>query len=272
MWRFDEFELDPDLLELRRAGRPVAMQPRVFQLLTYLVTRRDRVVRKEELLAEVWRGESVVPEVVPTAIRTLRNVLGDSAVRPRFIRTVRGAGYRFAARAQSTRATVSSLAELNHRRFVNGPHDSEDLDVLRNLPFDTAMVWLSGREGSGKTRLLQELWYRAQLDDVPTAFLSGAVLDGTATDFQRSIDAAWRDSLGPARPMVLVDRADAANDLVRWLWEIWLPARTSAPVLIAAARDAMPFWLSRSPARSAVLSVQLTGIAPNSPMTRVSGF
>src|SRR3954463_12399784 len=52
---FDDCELDLAGLELRRGGRPVHLEPQVFDVLNYLVTHRERVVPKSELLDQVWR-------------------------------------------------------------------------------------------------------------------------------------------------------------------------------------------------------------------------
>ena len=54
IYSFGAFDLDTNVFELRRAGAPVAMEPQVFSVLTYLVEHRDRVVTKNELLDNVW--------------------------------------------------------------------------------------------------------------------------------------------------------------------------------------------------------------------------
>ena len=50
----DGYELDVDAFELRHHGEPVAVEPQVFDVLAYLVERRDRVVTKEEMLDNIW--------------------------------------------------------------------------------------------------------------------------------------------------------------------------------------------------------------------------
>jgi DNA-binding winged helix-turn-helix (wHTH) protein len=54
-----DVELDPDTRELSRGGKPVRVQPRVFEFLRYLVRNRERVVPREELLAAIWRDVAV---------------------------------------------------------------------------------------------------------------------------------------------------------------------------------------------------------------------
>ncbi len=93
-YRFGEFELDLALFELRRRGRVLKIDPRAFALLHYLVAHADRVVLKEELMAEVWPDVVVSPSVLPTSIRRVRAALGQSAKESSPIRTVHRRGYR----------------------------------------------------------------------------------------------------------------------------------------------------------------------------------
>src|SRR5262245_12528367 len=54
LYVFGEYVLDTDHRELRRAGVPVKLEPKAYQILTHLVQHRDRLVPKAELLAQVW--------------------------------------------------------------------------------------------------------------------------------------------------------------------------------------------------------------------------
>jgi DNA-binding winged helix-turn-helix (wHTH) protein len=51
---FGDFELDAELYALRRRGRPVKLEPKVFDVLLFLLRHRARVVTKEELLDALW--------------------------------------------------------------------------------------------------------------------------------------------------------------------------------------------------------------------------
>ncbi|MEO8037076.1 MAG: winged helix-turn-helix domain-containing protein, partial [Acidobacteriota bacterium] len=59
LYRFGAFELDVDQYELRRGGETVHVEPRVLDLLIFLVKNRDRVVTKEELLDNVWKAKFI---------------------------------------------------------------------------------------------------------------------------------------------------------------------------------------------------------------------
>src|SRR5215510_14843234 len=96
-WCFADFRLDPDNACLWRGTQPIALTPKAFDVLHYLVTHPDRLVSKETLLDAVWPKTAVSDAVVRIAIGELRRALGDMTQAPRFIVTVHRRGYRFVA-------------------------------------------------------------------------------------------------------------------------------------------------------------------------------
>ncbi len=77
-YRFGSAEFDEARFELRVAGLPVEVEPRVLALLAYLLRHAGEVVTKEELLREVWAGRITVDKVLPNAINKLRRALGEA--------------------------------------------------------------------------------------------------------------------------------------------------------------------------------------------------
>ena len=59
IYHFNKISLDTDRYQIRSVEGPVAIEPRVFDLLIYLIENRDRVVTREELLSSVWKGRVV---------------------------------------------------------------------------------------------------------------------------------------------------------------------------------------------------------------------
>jgi class 3 adenylate cyclase/predicted ATPase/DNA-binding winged helix-turn-helix (wHTH) protein len=96
-WCFADFRLDPANACLWRGPQPVALTPKAFDVLQYLVTHPDRLVTKDTLLDAVWPETAISDAVVRIAIGELRRALGDTAQAPRFIATVHRRGYRFVA-------------------------------------------------------------------------------------------------------------------------------------------------------------------------------
>jgi DNA-binding winged helix-turn-helix (wHTH) protein/Tol biopolymer transport system component len=103
LYRFDEFELDPCRRVLSRNKAPVALTPKVFDVLSYLVLNPGRVVTKDELLKSVWPDSFVEEGNLAQHISALRKALGDKSG---LIATVPGRGYQFVA--QVFRSEVES--------------------------------------------------------------------------------------------------------------------------------------------------------------------
>src|ERR1700690_2569990 len=100
---FANHTLDTDRRELRRGSEPIAVEPQVFDLLTYLVRNRDRVVSKDDLIASVWGGRIVSDSTLTSRINAARKAVGDSGEEQKLIRTIARKGLRFvgAVRTQS---------------------------------------------------------------------------------------------------------------------------------------------------------------------------
>jgi class 3 adenylate cyclase/tetratricopeptide (TPR) repeat protein len=95
VYLFDEYSLDSELRELRRGPDIVSAEPQVFDLLTFLIRNRGRVVSKEDLLAEVWNHRIVSDSTVSSRITAARHAVGDSGAQQRLIRTMARRGFRF---------------------------------------------------------------------------------------------------------------------------------------------------------------------------------
>ena len=92
---FDEFVLDFDTRELRSGQTPLRLEPQAFDLLSYLVVHRNRVVGRDELTEAIWRGRIVSDAALTTRISTIRRILGDTGKGQRLIRTIPRKGFRF---------------------------------------------------------------------------------------------------------------------------------------------------------------------------------
>jgi DNA-binding winged helix-turn-helix (wHTH) protein len=95
IYRFDAFILDLSLGQLSRGSEEVAVEPRAFALLRYMVENRGRLVTKDELAENIWEGRFITDTAISTLIKTARRALGDDGKAQRLIRTVHGRGFRF---------------------------------------------------------------------------------------------------------------------------------------------------------------------------------
>ena len=90
---FAGFSLDTDRRELRHGDGLLRLEPKAFDLLAYLIGHRSRVVSKEELFENVWRGVSVAAGSLSFSVMKARIALDDNGDSQRTIQTVRGRGY-----------------------------------------------------------------------------------------------------------------------------------------------------------------------------------
>ena len=96
IYRFSDIEVDFTRHEVRRNGAPVSFTPVEFKLLSALVRHRGRVLTREQMLDEVWGNETFVTDrVVDNQIANLRKKIEPAPAEPRFLFSIRGAGYRF---------------------------------------------------------------------------------------------------------------------------------------------------------------------------------
>ena len=115
---FGDYALDTSRCELRRTGRRIQLRPKVFDVLSYLIAERDRVVSKQDLLEHLWPQQCVGEATLKSCIKEARQAVGDTGKAQRIIQTLHGRGYRFVAAveeasesppAEATRAPLAPL-------------------------------------------------------------------------------------------------------------------------------------------------------------------
>ncbi|HYK38770.1 MAG TPA: winged helix-turn-helix domain-containing protein [Candidatus Eremiobacteraceae bacterium] len=92
-----EIELDLGRYELRRQGRRVKLEKKPMELLIFLVSRREQLVLREEIIAKLWHSDLFIDAEsnIGNIVRKIRTALGDNSAKPHFLETVVGKGYRF---------------------------------------------------------------------------------------------------------------------------------------------------------------------------------
>jgi len=117
MYCFGEFALDPGRRTLLRGGSPVALTPKAFDVLFFLVQNPHRLVTKEELLQAVW-GDTFVEEGNLTQyISHLRKALGDNSEDNRLIVTIARKGYQFTGNV----VAVAQTGDISEPAAVQPP-------------------------------------------------------------------------------------------------------------------------------------------------------
>jgi TolB-like protein len=103
-YEFCGFTLDLRRMCVWHGSTPILMEPRAFDVLTYLITHKDQLVSQDELLGAIWKETFVTPNAVTRTVAQIRKLFGDDARNPHIIQTVSKRGYRFIASVAELRA------------------------------------------------------------------------------------------------------------------------------------------------------------------------
>ncbi len=178
--RFGDCEVSLERLELRRVDKIVGIEPQVFDVLTYLLRHRDRVVPKTELLDEIWGNRFVSESALTSRVKSARRAVGDTGRDQRIIKTIYGRGYRFVADvADKTHSAGPSQGAAR----TDGTASRGDVDpagrVLRAISGIGdgvgAAIQVIGGARSGKTELLGQVAEAARRQSLAVG-LSGPVI------------------------------------------------------------------------------------------------
>ena len=179
LYRFGQFVIDPARRTLSRAGSPISLTPKAFDVLLFLVQNPNRLVTKEELLQAVWGGTFVEEGNLTQYVSLLRRALGDNSEDTRLIATITRKGYQFA----------EDVIFSEETGFANGIHA---IQTLANTPKRTAVT---------SAAFLR-------------ALAAGAVLALVALSTWRYEVYRHRITLAPADTIVLADADNRTSDPV----------------------------------------------------------
>ncbi len=179
---FGPFRLDKENERLWRKKQPIALKPKAFAVLCYLVERPEQLVTKEELLDALWSNTVVSEGILKFCIREIRTALQENAKAPQFIETVHRRGYRFVKPVRSARPIqlVQSPEPNGQRPDFPPPNPQPPAPVLvgreEELSFlhkqlkqalrgQRQLIFVAGEAGIGKTALIETFNQRAQLTE-----------------------------------------------------------------------------------------------------------
>lgn len=113
IYYFDSYELDTIRYELRYSSVPVHIEPKVFDILIYLIQHQGQVVTKEELHTHLWADQFVSDSALTYCIASARKAVGDTGRVQRTIKTVHRRGYRFMAQVYSEEESLEETPEVS---------------------------------------------------------------------------------------------------------------------------------------------------------------
>jgi len=242
---FDDLELDVDAFQLRRGHEVLPLQPKVFEVLRYLIEHRGRMVTKSELLDRLWPNEHVNEAVISWSVSHIRRALLQDRSDKRPIETVHGRGYRFTSGVDEQSAPALEPIAPRELTFVGRELVMQELErhVRDAVAGRGALFVLSGEAGIGKTRCAEELadrvvelGVRAIMGRCPEAAGTPplwpvesalAKLDGDLAARARTLIASLRDR-DAAEPLAQTARFRAIEQLASALQEL----ASAQPILL----------------------------------------
>jgi TolB-like protein len=157
---FEDYCLDPDRRELRRGSELVAVGPKVFDLLLFLVQNRNQVVTRDDLLQAVWNGRIVSESTLTSHINAVRKAIGDTGKDQRLIRTVARKGIRFVDKIAEEKLPASTSV-------VSSTIAGEESGPVLTLPDSPSIAVLPFRNLSGDVE--QDYFADGIVEDIITA-------------------------------------------------------------------------------------------------------
>jgi DNA-binding winged helix-turn-helix (wHTH) protein/tetratricopeptide (TPR) repeat protein len=225
-YRFEDVEIDLSTQEIRRDGELIHSERQVFAVLEYLITHRDRVVPKIELLDEIWQSRFVSESALTSRIKSARQTCGDNGRDQRVIRTVHGVGYRFVADIDAHDAPTTRPVRAEATGALIGRHDElalVDEAADRAAGGRRTALFVTGPAGIGKS-----------------AFLAAAIeriCDGSGWHLLRGQTLRPRGAVEPYFPILDAlaraarsgdDAVAEALDRVAPMWLAQLPSLTTS--------------------------------------------
>jgi DNA-binding winged helix-turn-helix (wHTH) protein/tetratricopeptide (TPR) repeat protein len=185
----DDIELDLGRYELRRRGRRRKLEKKPMDLLIFLVSQREQLVSRQEIVAKLWRSDLFIDTEpnINNIVRKIRTALGDNSAKPRFLETVVGKGYRFigpvrvvGARSQHPDFEQGSSTQLRRAR-VSDWDERSSLAVLPLLLLGN-IADVQGASLGFADALVSRLGNLKGVDVLPTSAVLTVPLEATPLD------------------------------------------------------------------------------------------
>jgi class 3 adenylate cyclase/predicted ATPase len=192
---FGAYELDTDRRVLRLAGTPVDLEPKVFDLLAYLIQHPDQFVSRDTLYAQLWSQQYVSEAALTYCIAEARKAVGDNGRAQRVIKTVYGRGYRFIAPVakrlpDSTSGETATVPDPLPKPDLTPPATPEQSESA--LPLQSAEAIESAAPVpptlGAERRQLTVLWCRGVASSVHSRPLDPEEIHQVVQDVQRVCD------------------------------------------------------------------------------------
>jgi len=160
---FGSFRLDRTNGILTRDHEPLALTPKAFALLGYLVESANQLLTKEDIFSKIWPRVIVSDAALSVCISEIRKVLGDSSKTPRYIETVHKRGFRFIAEtsihSDHKQIYIEPVIRQHSTPNIVGrdkPLQSMNQCLKKALAGTRQLAFVTGEPGIGKTSMVEE--------------------------------------------------------------------------------------------------------------------
>jgi predicted ATPase len=241
MKQFGAFRIDPENQCLWRGSKRIAVRPRPFAVLEYLVEHPGRLISHDEILDALWPETFVQPQVLRTYMLDLRKVLGDDAGEPKYIETLPKRGYQFIAAVTEYREAKAPAAPDDSHTKTAAALAGREAELARlRAEFRSAnsgrrVVWVTGETGIGKTTLVDA--FCSELEAAGNGTLArGQCVEGLAAR------EAYYPVTEALRGLCASAHGEAACQVLAKLAPAWLAAvgRGAAGERMVAPQDRLP--------------------------------
>lgn len=183
-YRWDDFVLDLDAYRLERAGVPLSLEPKAFNLLVLMVQRPGHLFSKQEIFEAVWPDTAVTDHALTRVVAQLRRVLGDEAREARYIETVPTRGYRWIRPVEEWTAPVAPLGPA-------AVPPSADVEAVVTQQMPRRRVFSGITVGAALTVLVGAVVWMQRATLTRATDAASAKSDLAALSDNRSHDVRW---------------------------------------------------------------------------------
>ncbi len=191
VYKFGPFQLETESDILYREGRELSVEPKLIEVLCYLIVQRDRYVPLAELHDELWAGRIVTDTAVRRTISKLRSILEDDTYNPQFIKSLPKRGYKMVASVE----ILSELTGIQHDTVAQST--TESLPTPKTSGNDGNDDNSANKENLGQSKNLQgETSPTSQSTEISTTDESDKPVDSAIHTPTHSVDEQVLETRG----------------------------------------------------------------------------
>jgi pimeloyl-ACP methyl ester carboxylesterase/DNA-binding winged helix-turn-helix (wHTH) protein len=198
---FEDCVLDLDRRELTKGGRPVELEPQVFDLLAFFLRHRERVVSRDDLIEGVWGGRIVSESALASRVNAVRRAISDNGTAQRLVKTIVRKGFRFVGDVREEAAATIAPAAAPLAQNIRFCRTSDGVNIaMASVGEGPVLVktanWLNHLEHDWRSPVWSPMFHRlaarfqlVRYDGRGNGLSDREVVDISQDGFVRDLDA-----------------------------------------------------------------------------------